>query len=213
MARAIKNRDQHCQFYGCTQTRNLQIHHIIHWVDGGSTSTTNGLCLCKTCHTKVHEGGYRIQNVDNNEERLNAQFAQQQQASDHSLFNFEKELRNDRESFDTIRKLSPTRYRFRIVDSAGHDIRYSSDTDIRTNSNINTNTNSSSDAITSTNNTNTKKLTQADSHEATRVASAESPPGIYGFTKTTPPKRAPWNTAEQPAVYHVNRSVYSAYSH
>ena len=44
MERAIKERDQHCQFYGCTKTHNLQIHHIIHWANGGVTSISNGVC-------------------------------------------------------------------------------------------------------------------------------------------------------------------------
>jgi hypothetical protein len=42
------------------------------------------------------------------------------------MFNFESELRNDRESFDQVRKLLPTRYRFRIVDADGKDIRHRS---------------------------------------------------------------------------------------
>jgi hypothetical protein len=123
MARAIKDRDQHCQFHGCTQTYNLQIHHIKHWADGGTTSVTNGVCLCQYHHTQVHEGGYTIQPVDSNEQYLNAQFADQQRATDGSLFEVEKELRNDRDSFNTVRRLLPTRYRFRIVDSQGLDIR------------------------------------------------------------------------------------------
>ena len=123
MARAIKERDQHCQFYGCTQTRNLQIHHIKHWADGGSTSVSNGVCLCQSCHTKVHEGGFSIQRVDDNDQRLDELFALQQCANDLTLFDFEKALRNDRSSFDKLCKLMPTRYRFRVVDSQGRDIR------------------------------------------------------------------------------------------
>ena len=94
MARAIKDRDQHCQFHGCTQTQNLQIHHMTHWADGGSTSVSNGVCLCQGCHTRVHEGGYAIQPVDGNEQRLQEQFEQQQRSDDLSLFDVEKELRN-----------------------------------------------------------------------------------------------------------------------
>ena len=123
MARAIKDRDQHCQFYGCTQTQNLQIHHITHWADGGSTSVANGVCLYQGCHTKVHEGGYTIQPVEGHEQRLEEQFEQQQCADDLSLFNFEKELRNNKDSFNKVRTLLPTRYRFRVVDADGTDIR------------------------------------------------------------------------------------------
>ncbi len=60
MARAIKARDQHCQFPGCTQHQHLHIHHIQHWADGGSTSVENGVCLCSHHHRLVHEGGYVI---------------------------------------------------------------------------------------------------------------------------------------------------------
>jgi hypothetical protein len=123
MARAIRNRDQHCQFYGCTQTHNLQIHHIKHWADGGTTCVSNGVCIRQKHHTMVHEGGYSIQPVASSEDRLNDQFSMQQHADNTSMFNVEKELRNDRESFNTVRKLSPTKYRFRVFNADGQDIR------------------------------------------------------------------------------------------
>ena len=123
MARAIKDRDQHCQFYGCTQTHNLKIHHIIHWADGGTTSVENGVSVCQYHHLLVHEGGYSFRAVTNNQTSLNEQFSLQQHLSDTSMFNFEKELRNDRESFNNVRKLSPTTYRFRVFDADGRDIR------------------------------------------------------------------------------------------
>ena len=46
MERAIKERDQHCQWPGCTRTQHLPIHHIIHWADGGKTSIDNGVAVC-----------------------------------------------------------------------------------------------------------------------------------------------------------------------
>ncbi len=54
------------------------------------------------------------------------QFEQQQRSDDLSLSNFEKELRNDRESFNQVRRLLPIHYRFRVVDTDGKDIRNSS---------------------------------------------------------------------------------------
>ncbi len=45
VARATKNRDQHCQYPGCIQTRHLQLHHVQHWADGGSTCIENGVSL------------------------------------------------------------------------------------------------------------------------------------------------------------------------
>ncbi len=124
MARAIKERDQHCQFPGCTQSRHLQIHHIIHWADGGSTCASNGVCLCQYHHTLVHEGGYRIERLADDETRLTEQFTAQQRSSDMTMLDVEKTLRNDRESFNSVCQLSPTRYRFRVVDADGNDIRY-----------------------------------------------------------------------------------------
>ncbi len=73
-------------------------------------------------HTLVHEGGYTIQRVDNNKQRLDEQFIQQQHTDDISLFDFERVLRNSKESFNAVRKVSPTQYRFRIVDAQGKDI-------------------------------------------------------------------------------------------
>jgi hypothetical protein len=122
MARVIRNRDQHCQFYGCTQTHNLQIHHIKHWADGGTSCVPNGACLCQTHHTLVHEGGYSIQAVASNEKHLHQQFSMQQQVDNTTMFNVEKELRNSRESFNAVRKLLPTKYSFRVVDADGQDM-------------------------------------------------------------------------------------------
>lgn len=87
------------------------------------TSISNGVCLCQGCHTRVHEGGYSIQHVYGNAQRLDAQFEQQQRTDDLTLFTVEKALRNDRVSFNQVRNLMPTRYRFRIVDANGNDIR------------------------------------------------------------------------------------------
>jgi len=44
------------------------------------------------------------------------------------MFSFEKKLRNERESFDKMRSLSPTRYRFRVLDASGQDIKSSHST-------------------------------------------------------------------------------------
>ena len=136
MARAIKTRDQRCQFPGCTITRHLQIHHIQHWADGGSTSVDNGVCLCSRHHTFVHEGGYRLQRVAGHTQRLNEQFTRQQanvsshttdQARNHesnaAFTDVERLLRNSRESFDAVRSVSPTQFRFRVVDTDNQQVR------------------------------------------------------------------------------------------
>ena len=123
MSRAITTRDQHCQYPGCTRTQHLQIHHIVHWADGGETSISNGVCLCSFHHSLVHEGGYTIENVSDNELLMQEQYEQQRHTNDSQLFEFEKDLRNDQSSFDKIRQLSPTRYRFRVNNAQGVDVR------------------------------------------------------------------------------------------
>ncbi len=122
MARAIKERDQRCVWPGCDHSRHLHIHHMQHWADGGATSIDNGVCLCSHHHTLVHEGGYKVEAVAHDEDGVHKQFFQQLNFHDLNQFDFEESLRNDRESFNTIRQLSPTRFRFRIVDCNGHDV-------------------------------------------------------------------------------------------
>ena len=195
MARAIKDRDQHCQFYGCTQTQNLQIHHIIHWADGGSTSVSNGVCLCQGCHTKVHEGGYILQQVDGNAQRLEEQFEQQQRTGDLSLFNVEKELRNDRASFNQVRTLLPTRYRYRVVNAEGRDIRHSSSVNARR----------GETRITSTPIHSTPTPTHSTSIHSTRVEYGKPSSGSGGNDGEDD---AASHVAEQSAVYRFDTGRY-----
>ena len=130
MARAIRERDQHCVWPGCAQTHHLHIHHPRHWADGGATSVQNGAALCAGHHALVHEGGYTLQRVEDNDQHLHEQFVQQQHSADISQFDAEKELRNDMESFNTVRTLSTECFRFRVVDAQGQDIHNRSDADI-----------------------------------------------------------------------------------
>lgn len=90
------------------------------------------------------------------------------------------EIQDDRESFDTIRALSPTRYRFRIVDANGRDIRHVNDANISANTNT---------------------LTPHDPQRSTRVACAETPLINYSFMKTRSSRRTRWSTTEKSAVY------------
>lgn len=60
LARAVHRRDGgRCQAPGCTR-RTTQIHHIVHWADGGPTCLPNLLSLCDAHHWLVHDGGWRI---------------------------------------------------------------------------------------------------------------------------------------------------------
>jgi len=59
--RAMILRDRHCQFPGCDRpARWSDGHHLRHWIDGGPTSLVNLALLCRRCHRRVHEGGWRL---------------------------------------------------------------------------------------------------------------------------------------------------------
>jgi hypothetical protein len=64
MRRACIIRDGHtCAFPGCTSSRWLDVHHCVHWLDGGETSMDNGVTLCRSCHTRVHDEGWTIERL------------------------------------------------------------------------------------------------------------------------------------------------------
>jgi hypothetical protein len=54
--RVVMLRDQGCRVPGCSHDRIIEIHHIIHWVDGGPTSTWNLVALCPKHHRMHHQG-------------------------------------------------------------------------------------------------------------------------------------------------------------
>jgi hypothetical protein len=56
--RALKARDKHCRFPGCTHRYRIDGHHIEHWADGGETCLDNLVQLCRFHHRLVHEGGF-----------------------------------------------------------------------------------------------------------------------------------------------------------
>jgi hypothetical protein len=52
---ALVLRDQHCAFPGCRRPPVMcHAHHIVHWVDGGTTSLDNLVLLCGAHHRIVH---------------------------------------------------------------------------------------------------------------------------------------------------------------
>ncbi|MCB0969468.1 MAG: DUF222 domain-containing protein, partial [Ilumatobacter sp.] len=57
--RIIELRDRGCRTPGCTST-HVEIHHIIHWLDGGPTDTWNLISLCKYHHRLHHQGELEI---------------------------------------------------------------------------------------------------------------------------------------------------------
>jgi hypothetical protein len=59
LRRALNKRDDHsCRFPGCTHTRYLRGHHIVHWANGGHTKLDNLVLLCSHHHRLVHENGF-----------------------------------------------------------------------------------------------------------------------------------------------------------
>jgi hypothetical protein len=61
LRRLINHRDGgRCQWVGCRNTRWLQVHHIQHWSQGGTTDLDNLILLCGFHHRFVHENGWHI---------------------------------------------------------------------------------------------------------------------------------------------------------
>jgi Domain of unknown function (DUF222)/HNH endonuclease len=60
LRRAARERDKcRCRFPGC-ESRRVDLHHIVYWVNGGRTDLENLISLCKWHHMLVHERGYLI---------------------------------------------------------------------------------------------------------------------------------------------------------
>jgi HNH endonuclease/Domain of unknown function (DUF222) len=58
--RAARERDKgRCRFPGC-ESRRTDLHHVVHWANGGRTDLANLISLCRYHHTVVHDRGYLI---------------------------------------------------------------------------------------------------------------------------------------------------------
>ncbi len=64
LRRALKSRDRGCVFPGCTHKRYVDGHRIHHWSDGGETKLSNLVTLCRFHHRAVHEGGIKVERLD-----------------------------------------------------------------------------------------------------------------------------------------------------
>ena len=61
LRRATELRDRHCVFTGCDAPSYwCDVHHLVHWIDGGETNLENSALLCERHHTKVHHG-FRVE--------------------------------------------------------------------------------------------------------------------------------------------------------
>jgi Domain of unknown function (DUF222)/HNH endonuclease len=58
--RAMQSRDHGCRFPGCGIPFG-QGHHIRHWANGGPTTLSNLVLLCRLHHRAVHEDGYQVE--------------------------------------------------------------------------------------------------------------------------------------------------------
>ena len=59
--RALDIRDETCRYPGCTCNQYVDIHHIVHWADGGETKLDNLVKLCRFHHRELHKGCFLIE--------------------------------------------------------------------------------------------------------------------------------------------------------
>jgi 5-methylcytosine-specific restriction endonuclease McrA len=59
LRRALHHRDRSCRFPGCGVQAG-QGHHVRHWSQGGPTTLSNLVLLCRRHHRAVHEEGYQV---------------------------------------------------------------------------------------------------------------------------------------------------------
>ena len=69
LRRALEHRDGGCRFPGCGR-KLCDAHHVEHWGDGGETSLSNVLLLCRRHHRAVHEEGFSMELAPNGEARF-----------------------------------------------------------------------------------------------------------------------------------------------
>jgi hypothetical protein len=59
--RALSVRDEgRCRFPGCEARRFTDVHHVVHWADGGRTDLDNLVTLCSLHHRRLHEGAFSL---------------------------------------------------------------------------------------------------------------------------------------------------------
>ncbi len=67
LTRVVRARDRGCMFPDCSRTKWTQIHHIIHWANGGPTNLDNLITLCGFHHRLIHHDGWAIKGNPNHE--------------------------------------------------------------------------------------------------------------------------------------------------
>lgn len=62
LRRALMVRDKRCRFPGCRRPPAwCEAHHIKHWAEGGETSLSNCVLLCRRHHHLIHEEGFSVE--------------------------------------------------------------------------------------------------------------------------------------------------------
>jgi hypothetical protein len=60
LRRLVSDRDRVCRHPACANRFHLEIHHLVHWRDGGTTDPHNLLGLCGKHHRAHHAGEFTI---------------------------------------------------------------------------------------------------------------------------------------------------------
>jgi hypothetical protein len=58
--REVQRRDRRCRFPGCANNTFTDVHHVVHWADGGPTDLPNLVTMCDHHHHRVHENGWVV---------------------------------------------------------------------------------------------------------------------------------------------------------
>jgi hypothetical protein len=58
--REVQRRDRRCRFPGCANNTFTNVHHVVHWADGGPTDLPNLVTMCDHHHHRVHEKGWMV---------------------------------------------------------------------------------------------------------------------------------------------------------
>jgi hypothetical protein len=59
--RAVIARDGGCRYPGCRRPAGWsQIHHVVHWIDGGTTTLANLVMFCSRHHHVIHQPGWIV---------------------------------------------------------------------------------------------------------------------------------------------------------
>ena len=64
LRRAVMARDRGCRFPGCTNTRWVDVHHVIWRSRGGPSELWNLVTLCRSHHNAVHHRGFTVALVE-----------------------------------------------------------------------------------------------------------------------------------------------------